>query len=60
MKKPPCKDCKDRHRACHDECERYKAFKNYLAKIREAKIEEAKQFAGLEINKGYKARRQQR
>ena len=23
---PPCKDCPDRHPACHDRCEKYKAF----------------------------------
>lgn len=26
MLKPPCKDCPDRHLACHDHCEKYKAF----------------------------------
>lgn len=24
--KGPCKDCKDRHPACHDSCEKYKAW----------------------------------
>lgn len=23
----PCKDCADRHLACHDSCEKYKAWK---------------------------------
>lgn len=26
----PCKDCPDRHTACHDECEKYKDFKAKL------------------------------
>lgn len=25
--KAPCKDCPDRHAACHDKCEKYQAFK---------------------------------
>ena len=25
--KAPCKDCKDRHRACHDSCEEYQKQK---------------------------------
>ena len=25
--KAPCKDCEDRHRNCHGECEKYKVFK---------------------------------
>lgn len=24
--KPPCKDCLDRHEACHDSCVKYKEF----------------------------------
>ena len=24
---PPCLACEDRHRACHDTCERFKAWK---------------------------------
>lgn len=27
--KAPCKDCPDRHLACHDHCERYQAFKEW-------------------------------
>lgn len=23
---PPCKDCEERHIACHTKCEKYKAF----------------------------------
>lgn len=26
MLRPPCKDCPDRRLACHDHCEKYKAF----------------------------------
>lgn len=33
--KPPCKDCSKRHRACHDTCEEYKAYKNCLEEIRQ-------------------------
>lgn len=25
--RPPCKDCAARHTACHDRCERYRAWK---------------------------------
>ena len=27
MIKSPCLDCPDRHRLCHSECEKYKAFR---------------------------------
>ena len=30
----PCKDCEERHEACHDSCERYAVYKQ---KIQEAK-----------------------
>lgn len=30
MKMPPCKDCPDRHLACHDNCDKYKEWKDYL------------------------------
>lgn len=26
--KPPCKDCQNRRTACHDTCERFKAYKD--------------------------------
>lgn len=29
----PCKDCPDRHTACHDTCEKYKAFRAYREKL---------------------------
>ena len=32
----PCKDCTDRHPACHDECEKYKTFKQIHDSKREA------------------------
>lgn len=35
--KAPCKDCTERHRACHDHCERYKAFKAASACLSEAR-----------------------
>ena len=28
--KPPCKDCEDRHTACHSHCERFKEYKYNL------------------------------
>lgn len=31
----PCKDCPDRHLACHDTCERYKAFAAWRAEVLE-------------------------
>ena len=31
---PPCKDCPDRHQACHDRCEKYKAFAAELEKAK--------------------------
>lgn len=27
----PCKNCKDRHPACHDSCPKYKEFKKRIA-----------------------------
>ena len=32
---PPCKDCKERHPACHDSCDRYKEWKQRLEKVNE-------------------------
>ena len=34
---PPCKDCEERHTACHDKCPRYNAWKAEAEKIKEAK-----------------------
>lgn len=34
---PPCKDCEERHTACHDTCQRYKDWKAYAHKIKDAK-----------------------
>lgn len=41
MVKFPCKDCKERHKFCHDTCEKYKAARfekrkidSYLSKSR--------------------------
>ena len=33
---PPCKDCEERHTACHDKCPRYKAWKAEAERIKEA------------------------
>ena len=30
----PCRDCPDRHEACHDHCDRYKAYKAERERIR--------------------------
>ena len=38
--KSPCQDCPDRHTACHDHCDNYKAWK--------ADLTEAKRAAQLE------------
>lgn len=35
--KAPCRDCKDRHPACHDNCKRYATFKAEIEKVRSAK-----------------------
>lgn len=43
--KPPCKDCQDRHTACHDKCEKYKAWKSWLDEVNKRRKEyEAKPF----------------
>lgn len=34
---PPCKDCEERHTACHDKCPKYKAWKAEAERIKEAK-----------------------
>jgi hypothetical protein len=34
---PPCKDCGERHTACHARCSQYQAWKADLDKIKEAK-----------------------
>ena len=30
----PCKDCKDRHLACSDKCDRYKAWKAEIERVK--------------------------
>lgn len=41
----PCKDCADRHEACHDKCEKYKAWKSRLDEVNKRRKEyEAKPF----------------
>lgn len=38
---PPCKNCKDRHIACHTTCERYKSWKvEHDKRIEEIKARE--------------------
>ena len=37
--KPPCKDCTDRHTACHDSCDRYKEWKLLLDELNKARRE---------------------
>lgn len=34
---PPCKDCTDRHAACHDRCEKFKEYKAIREKENEAR-----------------------
>lgn len=36
MKNAPCKDCKHRHRACHDQC---KAYQEWISAERKKKEE---------------------
>ena len=36
MKTSPCKDCPDRHTACHGHCENYLAWKKELEVIKAA------------------------
>lgn len=37
---PPCRDCADRHQACHSTCERYIEWSKVHEKAREAMITE--------------------
>lgn len=39
MNKSPCKDCAERHTACHDTCEKYNNFKVENNKIKTARYE---------------------
>lgn len=41
MKIAPCKDCSERHEACHDSCDKYKEWKAELDAMR-SKIAEQK------------------
>jgi hypothetical protein len=34
---PPCKDCADRHTACHDRCDKFKEYKEMREKENEAR-----------------------
>lgn len=34
---PPCKDCIDRHTACHDRCDRFKEYKEIREKENQAR-----------------------
>lgn len=36
----PCKDCQERHAACHDNCERYKEYRKQLTKYRNEEREQ--------------------
>lgn len=35
----PCKDCADRHKACWDKCEKYKAWKSRLDEVNKKRKE---------------------
>ena len=35
MIKAPCKNCPERHEACHDRCEKYRAFRDERVKVNE-------------------------
>lgn len=34
---PPCRNCEERHTACHDRCVKYRAWKVEAERIKEAK-----------------------
>lgn len=34
---PPCRNCEERHTACHDKCTKYHTWKDEAQKIKEAK-----------------------
>ena len=36
---PPCKDCTDRHTACHGSCDRYKEWKLRLDEVNKRRKE---------------------
>ena len=36
----PCKDCPDRYLNCHDQCEKYKEYKEELDRVREIRNKE--------------------
>lgn len=38
----PCKDCPDRHHACHDKCEKYMTSKREYAKLKSMKKREGR------------------
>ena len=41
----PCRGCSDRHIACHDKCEKYKAWKSQLEEVnKRSKEYEARPF----------------
>lgn len=40
----PCKGCEERHEACHGTCERYKAWRAELDRIKENAYKEKKRY----------------
>jgi hypothetical protein len=44
--KAPCKDCPDRHPACHDHCGKYQAFHLERVRIHEAQARESMMYDG--------------
>lgn len=55
----PCRGCPDRHEACHDHCERFKAFREIHAQAKaeqyaEADIRHARISAICQTKKAYK------
>ena len=55
---PPCKNCTDRHAACHADCERYKAYRASLEErhAEEQKRREVNTFAMMRMRKNEKYR----
>ena len=55
---PPCKDCENRKPNCHGKCEDYKAYKEEVGKVRDAKVKRNKEIADFyEASPTYRKRK---
>ena len=57
MKMSPCKDCPDRHLACHDECDKYKEWKAYVDDTRRKQKQDHFSYRSSKTNKEMKRTR---